>query len=286
MAFQFSESHITQYFKDGYTVFRNILPLSLMRDLRREADKGREIAHNSKVSQRIQPITKYQELSVKPFEDYVALPILRDALDKLTANTTVGTFKLEVAPTDIGVLYEPRPNGAWCTHWHRDWRDNIRALRLSEWDKYMLDWRYFNQTNAPLYDDSCTWVVPGSHLRRDTPAEIARFPDRPLRGVEVFLKADMDMLECETISREYTWSMPGAVQAHLNAGDYMIYRNCLWHTGNYVAYRKRATIHHPMYTPEYRHLGANIPFHPQDSPVLNEGYENPNFPPRPRAVTV
>ena len=32
----------------------------------------------------------------------------------------------------------------------------------------------------------------------------------------------------------------------------MIYRNTLWHIGNYVPYMKRATVHGSLVTPEYR----------------------------------
>ena len=69
--------------------------------------------------------------------------------------------------------------------WHRDWRDNVRGLRLAEWDRVMLDMTLFNQINCALYDDPCTWVVPGSHLRRDTPAEAQRFPTRPVPGPDL-----------------------------------------------------------------------------------------------------
>ena len=37
--------------------------------------------------------------------------------------------------------------------------------------------------------------------------------------------------------------MPGAVQVHLQPGDFMIYRNLAWHTGFYVPSQPRATIH-------------------------------------------
>jgi hypothetical protein len=45
--------------------------------------------------------------------------------------------------------------------------------------------------------------------------------------------------------------MPGAVQLFLNAGDFAMYRNVMWHIGNYAPYRKRATLHDTAWTPEY-----------------------------------
>ncbi len=39
--FQFSERYIEEYPTQGYTVLENIVPPSLINDLRRECDKGR-----------------------------------------------------------------------------------------------------------------------------------------------------------------------------------------------------------------------------------------------------
>ena len=83
-------------------------------------------------------------------------------------------------------------------------------------------------------------------------------------------------MECELACREYTTGMPGAHQAHLLAGDFMVYRNSLWHIGNYVHYRKRATLHHALFTPEYRQFVINAPFHPHDAEGKPAGWENPN----------
>ena len=45
--------------------------------------------------------------------------------------------------------------------------------------------------------------------------------------------------------------MPGAVQLRLSAGDFALYRSSAWHIGNYVPYRKRATIHDFCGTPAW-----------------------------------
>ena len=41
MTFQFCESMIDDYWTHGFAIFRGIVPPSLRRDLRREADKAR-----------------------------------------------------------------------------------------------------------------------------------------------------------------------------------------------------------------------------------------------------
>src|SRR5262249_6738114 len=99
-----------------------------------------------------------------------------------------------------------------------------------------------------LYEDSSTWVVPGSHLRRDLPGEAQRFPDRPIREPVLDGKSSE---ERERVCLAYCQSMPSAVQLHLNAGDLALYRHTLWHIGNYVPYRKRATLHDIVDTAQY-----------------------------------
>ena len=49
--------------------------------------------------------------------------------------------------------------------------------------------------------------------------------------------------EAERYCLEHCRQFPGAVQVHLGPGDFMVYRNLAWHTGNYITYQPRATIH-------------------------------------------
>ncbi len=107
---------------------------------------------------------------------------------------------------------------------------------------------YFNQLNCALYQDNSTWVVPGSHLRGDLPRERAAFPIRPIPDLRLDGMTDE---ERERACLEYCQSMPGAVCLHLNAGDFALYRNTLWHLGSYVPYGKRATLHDVVDTPEF-----------------------------------
>ena len=116
--------------------------------------------------------------------------------------------------------------------------------------------------------------MPGSHLRRDTDAEIARFPDRPIPGPNL---EGLGYEECERACLDYTRSMPGAFQAKLSAGDYLLYRNSLWHIGNYVPYRKRATIHDGLFTPEFKAFFEKPPYHPSKADGATADWENPNL---------
>jgi len=242
MPFQFSDHHIDEYQTQGYTVFRSILPPSLIADLRRVTDRAREMAREKygPQAQRLQPVFEY-DLDPGPFEALGELPPLRDAVASLLSPRH--TFATRYM---LGVLIEPaeRP---WCTKWHRDWRDNVPGLDVAAWEAVFRDQNYFNQVNCALYQDSSTWVVPGSHLRDDLPRERAAFPPRPISEP----RPEGTNEECERAYLEYCRSMPGAVCLHLDAGDFALYRNTLWHLGNYVPYCKRATLHDVVDTPEF-----------------------------------
>jgi len=150
------------------TGVRTICPPAISGDLRRVTDRAREIARETHgpQAQRLQPGFAH-DLDPQPFEDFGALPPLRDAIDRvLSPRHVFGTRAL------LGVLIEPA-EPPWCTKWHRDWRDNAPGLDVAAWETVFHDPNYFNQLNCALYQDSSTWVVPGSHLRDDLPRERA-----------------------------------------------------------------------------------------------------------------
>ena len=241
--FRFSDRHIEEYETLGYTVFRGIVPPKLIDELRIECDKGAEIARekDGADTQRFQPIAAF-DIDQKPFQEFSQLPEIRDAVSRIIAPPwEVGDLNL------MGVMLNPTQN-AYCMAWHRDWRDNAPGIDLDDWEANYQDRDLFNQVNCALYEDSCTWVVPGSHLRRDTDAEIARFPTRPIPGPEL---AGLAQAERERVSLDYCESLPGAQRLLLDAGDYALYRNSLWHLGNYIPYRKRATLHDGIMTPAF-----------------------------------
>ena len=150
---------------------------------------------------------------------------------------------------------------------------NVSGLDLARWDAVSGDIDLFNQVNCALYADSCTWFVPGSHLRRDLPREVERFPNRPISGPDLEGKP---VVEREQLSLGYCRSMPGAVQIHLDTGDYALYRNTLWHIGNYVPYRKRATLHDFIDTPKYARWRQQEATRANEQRQAGAGMENPN----------
>jgi hypothetical protein len=253
MTYCYSEQRGEEYRTEGLTVLRGLIPASLLTDLRREAEKAREIARreHGPQAQRLQPVYRYPDLDHRPFRDFLGLPELR--------RTVEAVLGPDHAPSDnMGILFQPR-DAAWCTHWHRDWGYNVPGIDLDAFfDAAQNQPAMFNQINGALYDDHALWVVPGSDTRLDTAEERAAFggtiPPPPPE-----LRPAMTPEERELTCRDYTRRMPGAVNIVLAAGDVAFYRAVGWHTGNYVPYVQRATLHDGFYGPEDSAWKANVP---------------------------
>ena len=269
MTFRLTDEHIDQFHAHGYTIFEKVLPPSLIRDLRRVSGKAREVARaeGGPQIQRLQPVGAY-DIDQQPFIDYAELPELVDAI------STILTPRHRHGNRDVfGILFEPaeRP---WSTKWHRDERDTFE-MDLSAFDKVFDHIDYFNQINCALYEDGSTWIVPGSHLRRDLPREVARFPERPIPEPNF---SDKTLEEAEVLGLEYCRSLPGAFRLRLEPGDFALYRSILWYLGNYVPYAPRATLHDAADTPEFFAWRAKVREEMMRRREAGIPMENPNAP--------
>ncbi|HYF48289.1 MAG TPA: hypothetical protein VEJ63_02725 [Planctomycetota bacterium] len=242
MAFTFSDRHIEEYYHHGFTVFRGILPVSLVSDLRRVCDTAREVARakHGKQTQRLQPVRQYgEQFDLKPFRDYAELPELADAVQRvLTPRHSLAGLER------TGIFFEPAET-PWCTNWHRDITERSDGVDPAEFRQLWADDTFFTQINCALYTDTSTWYVPASDGRPDVAGEREAAAKMP--------KLDgLNNDERERVCLEYARSMPGAVQLVLEAGDLALYRPNGWHIGNYVPYRKRATLHDSAWTTDTR----------------------------------
>ena len=244
MAFRYNPAMADDYLRNGFIVFEGAIPPALVRDLRRECDKARQLAFeiSGPRAQRLQPVSRYgDKLNHQPFHDYAALPELQRAFEGLVGpDIRWGALEL------LGILVEPRE--PWSIGWHRDGVVVVPAEEYETGPKQALAeiWhspRGWNQINAPIYAESNTWFVPGSHLRQwDLPGEtMSSHPKTEGMAAE----------EIEAYYRDLMQSFPGAVQVHMGAGDLMIYRNLAWHTGNYLPYQRRATLHDGVFNAEW-----------------------------------
>jgi hypothetical protein len=237
-----NEAMVDEYLGRGYLILRGIVPPTLLADLRAQADIARDLAHrlNGPQTQRIQPLDRYgDDIDLQPFRDYAELDTLRRAVEDL-----LGPGYTHAHLDIMGLLVEPQEH-PWHCGWHRDGvvevppeaRDQRFNQTLGEiWH----DLRFFNQINCALYADGCTWFVPGSHLRS---FDLTGERQSSGQAEMVHPPEGMSSVEAERYYLDHCQSMPGAVQVHLRAGDFMIYRNLAWHTGLYIPYQPRATIH-------------------------------------------
>jgi hypothetical protein len=234
MAFHYTEQHRTEYNTEGLTILRGILPATLLSDLRREAEKARDIARlqHGPQAQRLQPVWNYDGLVLQPFRDFLSLPEMR--------STVEGILGTEHRPSErMAVFLEPARDAS-CTAWHRDW-GNVPGIDLDAYFKSVLDIRLFNQLNAALYDDHSLWVVPRSDRRSDTDEERASFASYPPPTPD--LEEALSAAERESACMDYARKMPGGKPISLFAGDVAFYRACMWHLGCYTPYGRRATLH-------------------------------------------
>ena len=223
MTFRYSERHREEYLGRGYTILAGLIPPTLLADLRRQSERARDLAHrlHGPQAQRLQPVPAFPELDQRPFDAFLQLEGLR-----ATAHAILGGA--HEPSGNMGILFEPadRP---WSTAWHRDWGYNMPNVDLDEFFTAAADPLRFNQLNAPLYDDSSLWFVPGSDARRDTAEERAAFVSIPPPGPEI----DDAMADAEVERRcvDYARSLPGAQVVALTAGDCAFYRASAWHLG-------------------------------------------------------
>ncbi len=261
-----TEEDRKRYREEGYHIIPQIIPASLLKDLRREAAKAQAIARriDGPQAQRLSAInTCREELDMNVFKDFDEIEGLNQAIQDLL---TPAHFLQPTA--DATILFGPcdRP---WSTEWHRDFRDHIEKALWEEnfgdkaWEGISNDFNFWNQVNCPLYEDNSTWYVPRSFKRvRNTKEER-----------ELYASSTQEILRNETSEQSdeslelyclnYCQAMPDAVQLVLNPGDFCIYRNIGWHIGNYVPYRKRMTIHTQCDTPEF------VAFRSKYFPLLN-----------------
>jgi len=239
MPFRLDEQMPQQYLDDGYVIFRHIIPHALLGDMRRVLKDAPELARKESgpQAQRLQPLVKYG-VDIKPFEDLAALPELVDALAKVLSpehRLGHGGFNR------LGVFVEPEER-PYTSHWHRDC-DGLGMTRTGKHREMRQAPYWFNQINVPLYEDNCTWYVPGSYARDDTPEE-------PATAKAPSFAEDPSYEELEQGYLNYCRAMPGAIRASMDGGDFMLYHPDGWHLGNYLPDRRRLTLHDYCPTPE------------------------------------
>lgn len=239
------------YRKDGYIILRGAVPASLIDPLRKMAEEAREVAHRLEGPQAQRLMRIGEHVDATPALEFAALPEINEAF------RTILSPEHHLADGDkMTILFNPEKR-CWATEWHRDLRDHVpdemyeEVLGGGKWEEYALDMKLLNQINCALYEDTSTWYVPGAHARVNGSEEEMAVKNSVSRAELENWDGKRTPAEQEVFLHEYCESMPGAEQIILQAGDLVLYRNCAWHLGNYVPYRRRATLHTHAACPEW-----------------------------------
>ncbi|CAE7158397.1 unnamed protein product [Rhizoctonia solani] len=139
------------------------------------------------------------------------------------AASLLGCSEHQVQMELFNLLINPDRH-TFALRWHRD---DVPETASPEEEIAALQTNFFGvQWNTALYDDTCLFVVPGSHREPRTPEQ------RALSSTQEAPKDPMDM--------------PGAICVKLKAGDTVFYQNNILHTAAYHPEVKRATLHASM----------------------------------------
>ena len=124
----------------------------------------------------------------------------------------------DAAVTEMMMMCSPvRDHGP--AKWHRDFYPPYCAPLQSYADDILENGPRYVQWNIPLYDDDVLWVVPRSHIRRNTEEENRQ------------------------LTKNNRVPLASGVQTHLNAGDGVAYILPILHWGSNYSTKLRRTIH-------------------------------------------
>jgi ectoine hydroxylase-related dioxygenase (phytanoyl-CoA dioxygenase family) len=225
-----------RFVEQGYLIIRGLIPadklLQLRRDYERAVDRFK-IAQPEQWSSSAQPRLHLEQHGVIDHDNAGAVQLwfddrLMEVAGRMLAlpDPVVTEMMMSCSP---GLDHGP-------SAWHRDIHPHDMApLQLLQDDLRENGPRYV-QWNIPLYDDNVLWVVPGSHLRRNTDAE----------------NQQLTLNACAPL--------PGSIPVDLRAGDAVIYVNYILHWGSNYSAKLRRTIHggHSLFT-QHDHQAPFLP---------------------------
>lgn len=231
------ETQRRQITTDGYVIVRGMIrpdELEVIREgVEWMVEDGK--ARSSRNRKPDEPEGGAWEMAAQPragFEHYMDEPRVAPVLEFCLGSRTYEFSRQLLGPPDDQPPAEVTPYffslfqvlcNASAEHGPGDWHRDLHPKVAPPLDGLQQDVRNYGphglQWNIALYDDEVLYVVPGSHIRRNTPQETEHamsHPDRPL---------------------------PGAIQAKLKAGDGVVYPNMILHWGSNYGTTLRRTLH-------------------------------------------
>ena len=221
-----------QLIRDGYLNRRKMIDESQLADLRQGAELMVKATQAEASAERMlrEPQGGHWDYSPQPrtgfgplMDDPLIARLLEFALGEKTLDYSAHLFQSPQAVPGFFSIFQILCNAEHADYGPADWHRDVVPVSFPPLDVIFEDIRangpHYVQWNIALYDDSMLWVVPGSHLRRNTAEEnaaVLEHPDRPL---------------------------PGAVQADLKAGDGVTYIAPILHWGSFYGRKRRRTLH-------------------------------------------
>ena len=219
-----------RFLEEGYLILRGMIPPRDLEILRRSyetlVDRQRGI-WKEEAARGAAPADVWQA-SAQPRLNLTRPPYLGDretapAFEFWLHENVQGVSSVlldedDAPPTEMMLMCNPvRDHGP--ARWHRDFYPPLNCPLMAYAEDIVECGPRYVQWNVPLYDDSVLWVIPGSHVRRNTPEENA------------------------SMSRDPRSPAPGGVQTHLRAGDGVVYILPILHWGSNYTTKRRRTIH-------------------------------------------
>ena len=219
-----------RFLEEGYVIVRQVVPPDQLEELRRVyeilVDRQRAIWARDRAPG--DPPGGHWETGAQP---RLILTSLAGEIDASTAgaieiwlheNVQGASSRLlgveDAAVTEMMLMCSPvRDHGP--ARWHRDFSPGHSSSVMGYAEDIRENGPRYVQWNLTLYDDDVLWVVPGSHLRPNTPEEV------------------------EQLRRNDRAPLDSGVQTHLAAGDGVAYILPILHWGSNYSTRLRRVIH-------------------------------------------
>ena len=219
-----------QFLEQGYVILRHCIPPEMLDAVRTACEKMVDRQRAIWASERApdDPAGGVWETAAQP---RLHLQTMQGQIDAETAlsieiwlheNLQGASSELlgleDAAVTEMMMMCSPvRDHGP--AKWHRDFYPPYCAPLQGYVDDILENGPRYVQWNIPLYDDDVLWVVPKSHIRRNTEEENRQ------------------------LTKDNRVPLASGVQTHLNAGDGVAYILPILHWGSNYSTKLRRTIH-------------------------------------------
>lgn len=229
--------------EQGFLLRRNVVPADRLQTVRdaveRMIDHRRQIADQRRLPG--QPPGGEWAASAQPrlaLDRDLVDPTCAAAVELLVGDSTLGVCRQlidaeHVAPHYMACICSAETHDAGPAAWHRDVGPGDPAPLSGMQASMAAHGPSYLQWNIALYEDHVFWIVPGSHRRLSTEAELTQLAADPRQP------------------------LPGAIPVELSAGDGVVYTHLLLHWGSHYSRQRRRTLH-PGYRPIGFHAVPNV----------------------------